>query len=153
MSRGKSRRYKDNKLAKVKKKPKKDALDPLSGVKIPPNLRPIIDGMRQTYERRVRFAEMKALKQNQELVKSIEDIRANQVTLQTLLYEANLIDQKKFVQEYKKYFNEVIGVVEKGGKMNGMILVDTFNINVSPIPNSLDQLQNKNKKPIIIDRG
>ena len=151
MSKGKRKQGKQ-KIIRVKKKQPKDALNPLAEADVPPNLRPMVEGLKQGFERRVRYSELKSLHQHQKLVEMINEISANQVVLQTLLMENKIVDQRKFAEEYRRYFTEVIGIVESG-QMKGYVAVDTFNIGVPFVPNSITELRDKGKNPVIINRS
>ncbi len=152
MSRGKRNHKKGLKTIKLVKNKDQGSIDSMTGVAIPPNLRPIIEALQQSIEKRARYAEMKAIQQNQKLVKMIDEIKANQTVLQTILAESKIIDNKEFMKEYKKYINEVVGIVENG-RIDGIILIDTFNIGAPIQSNSLEQLRIKVKNPIFINRS
>lgn len=155
MGRGKNknRKFKGTKNVKIKKKkvPTPDALNPLQEKDIPPALRPLVNGIKESTEKRVRYSELKSLHQFQKLSEMVEEIKANQVVIQTLLMENNIINRESFKKEYKKYFNEVVGIVNNG-KMSGTILVDTFNIGAERKENSLRDIKT-GKNPIIVNRS
>jgi hypothetical protein len=153
MSRGK-RRSKGKKVVRVvkKKPPVKDAINPVDLDSVPPAMRPIVQGLKDAMEKRIRYAEMKSLHQNQKITKMIDEIKANQIVLQTLLHEAQIINREKFSEEYQRYINEVVGVV-KSGRMEGAIYIDTFNIGVAPRENSLKDLKCIGNNPIIVNRS
>jgi hypothetical protein len=154
MSRGKGKKRKGTKVIRKSlnpyKKNLKDAMNPLSGASIPANLRPVIEDMKQGFERRVRFAELKMIHQQHKISKLINDIKANQIVLQTILMEQKVITEQNFADEYRRYFSEVVGIVDDSGKMNGSVYVDTFNIGVPGKPNSLSELREQTKNPVII---
>lgn len=154
MSKGKGRGYrpKGTKVMKMKVNKPKDALNPLNTDNIPPALRPMIEDLQMGVERRVRYAEMKAIQQHRKVMAAMDEIKSNQIVLQTILMEKNLINEKKFAEEYQKYVTEVVGIVYNG-QMNGVVLIDTFNIGVAPKLNCTKDLKDKSKNPIFVKRS
>ena len=154
MSKGKGRnkRPKGTQVLKMKTKRPKDALNPVGIEDIPPALRPAIQGLRLGMERRVRYAEMKAIQQHQKTMSALDEIKSNQIVLQTLLIEAGLINKKQFASEYQRYITEIVGIVQEG-QMSGVVLIDTFNIGIPPTENSVKDLKDKSKNPVFVKRG
>jgi hypothetical protein len=150
MARGKNRRKggKVKRPTMVKKSKLKDDFNPVEGVHVPPPMRPVLAALQEHYERRVRYAELKGLNQHHKLKAEIEELRVNQIVLQTLLKELKLITQEQFLDEHKRYFEEVVGVV-RNGRMQGHLIIDMFNVGVPYQSNTLDELKNF-KNPIIL---
>jgi len=150
MARGKNRR-KGGKIKRpvmVKKAKQKDDFNPVEGVRVPPAMRPVLAALQEHYERRVRYAELKGLNQHHKLKGELEELRVNQIILQTLLKEMKLITQEQFLDEHRRYYEEVVGVV-KNGRMQGHLIIDMFNVGVPRRPNTLDEFKNF-KKPVIL---
>jgi hypothetical protein len=152
MSRGKKKYKQGKRIIQIKKNQDNDALNPLSDSNVPPHLRPMVEGLKRGFEQRVKYAEFKALHQYQKLHNAINEIKANQIVLQTLIFEKNIINRRTFTEEYQRYLTDIVGIVD-GGRMQGFVVVDTFNIGVPLRGNSLNELKNKNKNPIIISRS
>ena len=151
MAKNKSRRNKPPKKKMMVKKRTVDAMNPLDNVVVPPAMRPVIMSLQEMFERRVRAAEFKALKQIQEMKHEIEELKTNQVVVQTLLMEANQFSRARFDEECTRYYRDVIGIVQDG-QMQGILVIDAFNIGKSPQSNSLKDI-GEHKNPIIVRRA
>jgi len=135
-----------------KKKQKIDAMNLVQEDQVHPALQPLVQKMKMDQEQRVRYAEMKGLQQHQKVIHMLDEIKSNQIVLQTLLLENKTITREQFANEYHRYMTEVVGIVREG-QMDGMVLIDTFNIGVTPKPNSINDIKNNSTGPIIINRS
>lgn len=57
-----------------------------------------------------------------------ENLLANIITLQTMLIEKGIINDKDFVIEYNDVMNNTIGRVDKDGRMSGYCGIEIYNM-------------------------
>jgi len=129
-------------IAKVKKKPqKKVAGRPVGTASDRPtpnspatfgNLQSMHSKISDEINRAIKNLELRYRMEFSTLQQDLNLMKANQITLQTILKEYELVDQKAFMDKFNEYMKTKVGLIYDG-RMEGVTVIEMFNVGKPPI--------------------